>query len=49
MGQFALIFTHSLLAYIKGPQCGSPDFSKLLLVRVAQTRADDPLRRQQGV
>jgi hypothetical protein len=30
MGQFAFIFVQSVLAYLEGPLCGSPDFSKLL-------------------
>lgn len=32
MGQFAFIFVQSVLAYFEGPECGSPDFSKLLMM-----------------
>ena len=32
LGQFALIFLQSLIAYNIGPECGSPDFAKLLMI-----------------
>lgn len=32
MGQFAFILVQSVMAYLEGPSCGSPDFSKLLMM-----------------
>ncbi|TFJ81007.1 hypothetical protein NSK_007650 [Nannochloropsis salina CCMP1776] len=32
VAQFAAIFLQSLLAFYEGPRCGSPDFSKILMM-----------------
>jgi elongation of very long chain fatty acids protein 4 len=32
LAQFCIIFFQSLVSYLVGPQCGSPDFAKVLMI-----------------